>query len=286
MDTMHITTSDGARIGYDVSGRGPAIVFLHCTAASRGQWSELRRAYEARWTTVAIDLHGHGDSHPWHGRRGLRLADEAAAVAAVLARLDGPAHVVGHSYGGAVALNLALSGVPLASLTLVEPVAFHLLRDGAAATASLVAEVATIAGAVADGVRSGDHAAAMATFVDYWSGAGTWAAMREDRRPAVARMAPAVALHFGAAMGDAARLADCARLDVPTLVLAGDRTRAPAAAIASRLAGAIPGCHARIVAGAGHMLPRTHPDPFLRALGAHLERVIAGAEEARLPAVA
>lgn len=286
MDAMLLTTGDGARIAYDVGGRGPAIVFLHCTAASRAQWSELRRTLEAQWTTVAIDLHGHGDSDPWHGRHGLRLADEAAAVAAVLARLDRPVHLVGHSYGGAVALNLALSGVSLASLTLVEPVAFHLLRDGSPATAPFVDEVAAVAGVVADGVASGDHAAAMATFVDYWSGAGTWAAMREDRRSAVARMAPAVALHFGAAMGDPARLADCARLDVPTLILVGERTRAPAAVIASRLAAAVPGCHARIVAGAGHMLPRTHPDPFLRALAAHLDRVVAGAEEARLPAVA
>src|SRR6185503_3141479 len=59
------------------------------------------------------------------------LGQEAALVRALLDRYDGPAHLVGHSYGGAVALNVAHSrGAMLRSLTLIEPVAFHLLRDG------------------------------------------------------------------------------------------------------------------------------------------------------------
>lgn len=277
------TTCDGARIAYDVTGCGPALVLLHSTASSSAQWSNLRGAFAGDWTVVCIDLHGHGESDPWHGRRPMALADEAAAVAAVLAQVDGPVHLVGHSYGGAVALNLALSGRALASLTLVEPVAFHLLREDAP---MLLAEVAAVAGAVRERVAAGDTAAAMAGFVDYWNGPGAWAAIRDDRRPALAALAPAVALHFAAAMGDPARLADCARLAVPTLVLSGERTPAPAAGIAARLAAAIPGARACVMAGAGHMLPRTHSDRFLRALAAHLDRVTSGEGEARLLSVA
>ncbi len=283
---MPHTMCEGARIAYETSGRGPTLVLLHSTASSAGQWFGLRSELADRFTIVAVDLHGHGASDPWPGTRALALADEAAAVAAVIGELEGPVHLVGHSYGGAVALNLALSGRPLASLTVIEPVAFHLLRDDPRIDAGLLAEVTAVAGAVQEGVLSGDYAGGMARFVDYWNGAGAWAAIRPDRQPGLARMAPAVALHFAAAVGSPDRLADCARLAVPTLVLSGERTTAPAAAISSRLATTIPGCHACVVAGAGHMLPRTHPEPFLRALVAHLDRVTAGEAKARLLSVA
>src|SRR5207342_961301 len=47
-------------------------------------------------------------------------------------------HVVGHSYGGVVALHLALAGrVPIRSLTLIEPVAFFLLPHAGAQAAWL-----------------------------------------------------------------------------------------------------------------------------------------------------
>ena len=52
---------------------------------------------------------------------------------ALLGRLDQPAHLVGHTCGGAVALSVARNRSDLLrSLTVVEPVAFHLLRGGGA----------------------------------------------------------------------------------------------------------------------------------------------------------
>lgn len=271
----------GARIAYDVTGQGPIVAMLHCTASSARQWRPVRDQLDSAFATLAIDLHGHGESDPWPGRRPFRLADDAAAVAAVLDRVGGPVHLVGHSYGGAVALHLALEGRPLASLTLIEPVAFHLLANDRAGSSRLLTEIWDVADAVRAGVLTGDHAAGMACFVDYWSGPGAWAALPGDRQRALAELAPVVALHFAAAQSDPGSFDDCRRLAVPTLLVSGDRTTAPAGGIASRLAEAIPGCLQKVVAGAGHMLPRTHPDPFLRVLAAHLAST-AGAEKARL----
>lgn len=206
----------------------------------------------------------------------ITLADEAAVVARVIDRLPGRVHLVGHSYGGAVALRLALGSDRLASLVLVEPVSFHLLRDGSAFDAGLLDDIAPVADAVRGAVATGDHEAGLGRFVDYWNGAGTWAAVKPERRQALCRLAPAVAHNFDAAEGDPARLADCAGLRLPTLIMAGELTTRPAARIAARLATAIPGAECRIVAGAGHMLPRTHPAAFLEALSAHLDRAMTG----------
>ncbi len=269
---MPYIDSDGVRIAYDVTGRGPTVVLLHSTAASGAQWDQVRRLLADRFTMVTVDLYGCGGSQPWPGRTAITLGHEAAAVATVLDLFEGPVHLVGHSYGGAVALNLALSGRPLASLTLVEPVAFHLLRDTSDFDSALLHEVGHLGEAVTRGVLSGDFAAGMEQFVDYWSGTGTWAGLSADRQGGLCRMAGTVALNFAAAAGDPTRLIDCAFLTTPTLLMAGDRTPRPTARIAARLAATMPCVDFRLVEGAGHMLPRTHLNTFAQALLVHLDR--------------
>ena len=54
----------------------------------------------------AIEFHGHGEQPAWRGNAPMTLADEAALAIPALEEAGG-AHVIGHSYGGAVALKLA-----------------------------------------------------------------------------------------------------------------------------------------------------------------------------------
>jgi pimeloyl-ACP methyl ester carboxylesterase len=272
---------DGARIAYDAIGRGPVVLLLHSTASSSAQWDALRHALADRFTMVAVDLHGYGRSDPWPGGTPASLDHEAAAVRRVMDRFDGPMHLVGHSYGGAVALKLALSGRSLASLTLAEPVAFHLLRDGSDFDRGLLREFARLGEDVDRRILAGRHAEGMQRFVDYWNGAGTWAGIAAERQQALCRMAGAVSRNFSAVLGDPARLTDCAFLFTPTLLMAGDRTPRPTARVAARLAATLPSVDVRRVEGAGHMLTRTHPNTFLQALLVHLGRCADGEAEFR-----
>ncbi|WP_062351853.1 alpha/beta fold hydrolase [Herbidospora yilanensis] len=90
-------------------GDGPVVVFLHGSAASGAVWSDVVRELAARRPGIAWavpDLPGHGRSR-W--QRDYSPDGYADAVAAALAPwLAGrPAHLVGHSLGGMVALALA-----------------------------------------------------------------------------------------------------------------------------------------------------------------------------------
>ena len=77
---------------------------------------------------LAIDLYGAGRSPQWPSARPLSLAEEVALLAPVLASTERPFHLIGHSYGGAVALRAALTHPEkLASLIVFEPVLFSLL---------------------------------------------------------------------------------------------------------------------------------------------------------------
>src|SRR5215510_8252736 len=107
------------------------IVLLHCSGSTGAQWRALAAELGDRYRVLTPDLIGYGAAAPWSGRGQFRLADEAAPVRSVIGRVAEPVHLVGHSYGGAVALHIARTRPELLrSLTLIEPSAFHLLRNG------------------------------------------------------------------------------------------------------------------------------------------------------------
>src|SRR5262245_39392119 len=119
----------GARIEYLDQGAGEPVILLHSSAGSSAQWRELAAMLSGRYRVLAPDLYGYGGS-PMPPDGAFTLAHEAEIVRALLQRAGGAAHLVGHSYGGAVALHVALRyGASVLSLALIEPVAFHLLRE-------------------------------------------------------------------------------------------------------------------------------------------------------------
>jgi len=248
------------------------VLLLHSSLASGAQWRTLAASLEARYQVFAPDLIGYGKAPAWGGEGPFHLHDEARAIHALLDGLDEPAHLVGHSYGGAVALHVAREHGPrLSSLTLIEPVAFHLLRDGDAADAAALAEIRAVADGIARGLASGEYASACGAFVDYWSGAGTWASMGQAKRAAAALRVGKVALDFHATLEQRARLAGLERLPLPTLVVHGERSPAPTRRICERLASRLPDVRAETIPGAGHMSPITHAEEVNALITAHLD---------------
>ena len=87
-------------------------------------------------------------------------------------------------------------------MVLYEPSAFHLLRQLGEPGAEAFSEIAGVARQVADGVLTGDYRRALAGFVDYWSGIGTWERMRPAAQRALIGWAPKGPLDFHALIED------------------------------------------------------------------------------------
>jgi pimeloyl-ACP methyl ester carboxylesterase len=242
----------------DSAGAKPSVVLLHSSASSARQWEPLIAQLQSRFVATAVDLRGHGSRPAWTAARPLTLADDAALVEPLLAAQGRTVHLVGHSYGAAIALHLALKHPErIRSLVLYEPVVFALLFEYYARRAP-ARQVIAFATSVKALVESGRLAAAAQKFVDFWSGDGAWAALPETRRQAVSDRMPSVLPQFRALFSDPLARAGLARLDMPLLCLTGARTVQATRRIGELLRFALPQSQHEMLEGLGHLGPITH----------------------------
>ena len=235
-----------------------AIVCVHASAGSGRQWSALARAFGTRHVVHAPELSG--------GATRSSLDDDVAIVEAAIAMAGAPAHLVGHSYGAAVALLAALRNPgAVASLVVYEPVAFWLLRHdargagvGSERSAQAWREVRAVADGLAADVSAGRAGQAAGRFVDYWSGAGTWAAMGERAREAVMQRMPGVLSNFDCVSAESVPLAAFAKLPMPAMWIGGAESRDPPLRVGELLGAALPQMGCYTLPSAGHMGPVTH----------------------------
>lgn len=106
MDTQVLTLNNGLRCAYASSGNGPPIILLHGWGQSRRTWERIMPLLAARYTVYALDLPGFGESETPHAT--LTLPDYAAFVSDFAQqRSIIPYAIIGHSFGGRVAVQYA-----------------------------------------------------------------------------------------------------------------------------------------------------------------------------------
>jgi pimeloyl-ACP methyl ester carboxylesterase/uncharacterized protein YjiS (DUF1127 family) len=243
---------------YREAGFGRPVVLLHSTAGTGGQWKSLCAALKPHYRVIAPDLPGYGRS-PAADAGG--LGADAAPLIALIEGLGAPVHLVGHSYGGALALKIAATRPELVgSLCLIEPVAFQLLRNPRAGDRRLLEEIGAVETAIRAGIESGAPETGMARFIDFWNGDGSWARLEPELQSHLRDKAEQVAANFAAIASEPVSQAPLRAIVCPTLVIRGERSPAPARRVAELLAAAIPGAAFVEIPRAGHMAPLTHAE--------------------------
>jgi pimeloyl-ACP methyl ester carboxylesterase len=251
--------------------RRKVVIALHCSGAGAGQWRKLGEALGSRYELATPEHYGCDGTGQWAGEHAFTLADEAARTIDLIDGIAGKVHLVGHSYGGGVALHVALARPGrIASLALYEPSAFHLLRAVADEEAAAFAEIADITRKTGLGVVAGDYRGAAAAFVDYWSGPGAWASLKPSVQAALVRWVPKAPLDFRALIEEPTPLAAYACLRMPTLVMRGEHAPRPTRKVAEMLPSTLPDAHLAVVDGAGHMGPLTHGSVVGELIATHI----------------
>jgi pimeloyl-ACP methyl ester carboxylesterase len=170
-----LTTGSGDVVAYDEYGAGPLVVLLHGSPGTSKAWLGVAERLADHFRVIAPNLPGYGETSAAPAGAPPDNAYAARLVEALLAEA-GPARVLaGHSYGGVIALRVALGGVVAPrALALFEPVAVPVL-EALGETEAFAASKAVFDGYIA-AVERGDGKA-VGTMVDYWFGAGAFERM-------------------------------------------------------------------------------------------------------------
>jgi pimeloyl-ACP methyl ester carboxylesterase len=242
------------------TGAGPAVICIHANASASGQWRTLMERLSDRFRMIAVDTYGAGKSPPWPQDRKLTLADEVALLEPVLEAAGERFHLVGHSYGGGIALKIALM-VPgrVLSMALYEPTLFAVLEEEQPGQPA-AREICKVVEDAQRALDRGDAEAAAERFIDYWMGRGSWGAMPEARRPALTAATRNIAGWLHVLLREPAPLSALKNLQIPVLLLTGAKTRESARGVARVLARTLPRVTVQELEGVGHMAPVTHPD--------------------------
>ena len=241
----------------------PLALLIHSGGLTSRQWRKLAQQLAPTHDVLAPDLIGYGDP-PWPPGKPFHFALDVERLAGML---DRPAAVVGHSYGGLLALQLALAHPGLVrALALYEPVAFGVLGPEDADARDALALPAYHADA------AGVDEAWLTAFVDWWNGPGAWSALAEPNRAGFRAVAWKVYQEVASLIADTTDRARYGAITVPTLVLGGAATPLTERRTLERLAEALPRARLELFPGMGHMGPITHADVVNTAIAAHLAR--------------
>ena len=243
---------EGGEIVYDVAGAGPTVVFLHGAFMDRRVWDGQVAAFVKQFRVVRYDIRPFGEStglpKTYNVRDDLqRLLDHL--------KVD-RAHLVGHSFGGSVALDF----------TLVHPERVASLVMAAAGPSGLVApedERKLVAGIFA-AVKTGDDAIVKA-WLDHpmWKAARTRPELLKELEASIRRnLAPFRMSAAPFAPLSPPAIERLSEVKVPTIAIHGDRDMASITQAAELIGKQVPGGQVVVIPGADHALPLGWPDQF------------------------
>jgi 2-succinyl-6-hydroxy-2,4-cyclohexadiene-1-carboxylate synthase len=265
-------TVNGIALNVECGGSGEPLVLLHGFMGSASTWADHRRAFDERYSTVAVDLPGHGLSDAPADPARYRMERLVADLAAVFDRCQlNSAHLLGYSMGGRVALHFAVA-YPHRVRSLVLESASPGLADPAERRARIGSDEALAQRLERDG---------LAAFVEAWERLPLFASqerlpepIRADLRaqrlhnsvPGLANTLRGLGTGVQSPLWD--RLPD---VQTPTLLIVG-ALEAKFAAINRDIANAMPCAQLVIVPDAGHSVHLEQPAIFDRLVLDHLTK--------------
>lgn len=260
-----------------IDGEGPDILLLHGAGASAHSWHKLMARLDDRYRLIAPDLPGHGFTQSPRGRAALpQVARDIAALMQVLEAT--PRVIVGHSAGGAIALEIARQGLMALDRIVIVNGALEEFRGPAGVLFPMMARALAMnpftgiflsRGGSEAQVRSIIGATGTDLDADALSVYARLIARRAHVDGTLAMMAQWSLKALGAALPD---------IRTPTLLLHGQNDQAVRISVAERAAAAMPDAQLLRLTGVGHIAQEEAPDRVATAIADALSGKVTAAE--------
>ncbi|MEW6991338.1 alpha/beta fold hydrolase [Colwelliaceae bacterium 6441] len=245
--------------GVTLTGKGPAIVFLHSSLSSSKQWRKLALQLSHDFTCINIDLLGYGDAEQVAEASTYSFETEISRINNVLKQLkvNDKYHLVGHSCGGAIALKMAVENPSkLESLSLYEPVAFHLYENSAdEKDRDFLQQIKHFA----EKIALLDNNLATQAFVDFWNQEGYFKALPKTLQQIMSNDIGKVHLDFKGILHECYSLDDLKNINCPTMVLYGKYSPEISQRLSKKIIENLTHVY-QLEVSSGHMAPISHAD--------------------------
>lgn len=263
-------------IDYDERGHGPTLVLVPGSCSTGAAWRPIIAHWQDRYRCVTTSLLGYGGTAERRSSATADIAYEAEMLETVMQRAfrdsGAPAHLIGHSFGGATALAVALRGrVPVLSLTVIEPPIPELLRH--AGEHGHYASFRDMTDAYFAAYHGGDQTA-IGSMIDFYGGAGTFAGWPQKVRDYAVATTPVNLLDWICGYSFHLTRSCLSKVHVPTLVMRGADSHPAMKRATELLAESLTDSRLATVENAAHFMISTHA----AAVADRIERHVACAD--------
>ncbi|QUM76088.1 alpha/beta hydrolase [Moritella sp. 24] len=242
---------------YEQQGSGSPIVFIHGSYATTSTWKKIVQQLAETHHCISIKLPGHCGTPDPNDFAAPDINTELRIIESVVAELtEQPIHLVGHSFGGVVALALALKGaVSIRELTLFEPVATWVFKS--VGDQAMTAKVNTFVQGYRKAISNND-AYVCGKVIDFWGGKGSFDPLPDFIKDGMVPLTANNHRHWTLCENTHKARENLNTLAIPTRLVCGSKSNPVAQAITRYLGQEIPNNKQYTISGASHFLVTSH----------------------------
>jgi pimeloyl-ACP methyl ester carboxylesterase len=251
---------------FEEKGSGPPIVFIHGSYATTSTWKRIVDRLATTNRCISIKLPGHCGTPDPEDFSNPTIETELTILEHVVGSLtDEPIHLVGHSFGGVIALAQALKGnLPISQVSLFEPVAVWVLD--VVHDEPMLARLNSFLARYRDDVAH-NRPYACGQVLDFWGGEGSFEPLPDFIKQGMVPLVDNNIRHWDIGVGIDSQLSDLQACTIPTRLICGTESNPVARAICDHLGKLLPVSKNYTIEGASHFMVTTHISECLDALG-------------------
>ena len=255
---MPILEKDDVVLDYLETGQGTTVILIHSTVSGNRQWKTLMEDLGRDFRVLAPNLRGYGKTSSWPGERTLNLSDQVQLIEPLIETSEQRVYLIGHSYGGSVALKAAMCfPEKTEGLLLLEPNPFYLLRQNHRMEG--YREALELRDQIRKHGSKNNWTPAADFFANYWIGPGALENMSEKRKHIFIEGLKPNLYEWGM-LEEQSTLEEIRNLSQRTMLIYDPKTVRSILEITELLKEACPDWNFEKVPGAGHNAPLTHPE--------------------------